>query len=127
MKAHRQPRKLLTDPAFLFRVGRKVHELGIVGERRNGVLLFLAGLTKEFESFGIPVIFTTTTSSELFKDDETRYLSLFSDDSPQQTQKILLSEVAQQRERPEEPPVEVWQEAIRVLCRMKPHFSLPRW
>src|SRR5438552_11550246 len=40
--------KLLRDPAFLFRVGKRIGDLGIVGEERNRLILFLACLTKHF-------------------------------------------------------------------------------
>jgi G:T-mismatch repair DNA endonuclease (very short patch repair protein) len=39
-------RRLLADPAFLFKVGRKIRELGVVGEERNRLILFLAGVTR---------------------------------------------------------------------------------
>lgn len=39
-------RRLLADPAFLFKVGCKIEELGVVGEERNRLILFLAGVTR---------------------------------------------------------------------------------
>src|ERR1700682_5446192 len=41
--------KLVKDPRFLYRLVRKMGELGSVGESRNCLVLFLAGLTKGFE------------------------------------------------------------------------------
>jgi hypothetical protein len=41
--------KLIRDLLFLFRVVQKIGELGIVGEKRTSLVLFLAGLTKNFE------------------------------------------------------------------------------
>jgi hypothetical protein len=42
----KKARRLLADPAFLFKVGCKIEELGIVGEERNRLILFLAGVTR---------------------------------------------------------------------------------
>jgi len=41
--------KLIRDPLFLFRVVQKVGELGIVGEKRNGLVFFLAAITKDLD------------------------------------------------------------------------------
>lgn len=40
-------RALLRDPLFLHRAMRKIGELGVVGEKKNRLVLFLAGLTKD--------------------------------------------------------------------------------
>jgi hypothetical protein len=40
--------RLIRDGLFLFRVVQKIGEMGIVGEKRNLLVLFLAGLTKDF-------------------------------------------------------------------------------
>ena len=42
-------RALIADPQFLYKAGRKVEELGVVGEERNRMILFLAGVTRGFE------------------------------------------------------------------------------
>jgi hypothetical protein len=42
----RKARRLLADPAFLFKVGQKIEELGVVGEERNRLILFLACVTR---------------------------------------------------------------------------------
>jgi hypothetical protein len=39
---------LIGDPRFLFRAGEKLEELGIVGEKQNGLTLFLAAITRDF-------------------------------------------------------------------------------
>lgn len=39
-------RRLVADPAFLFRVACKIEELGVVGEERNRLILFLACVTR---------------------------------------------------------------------------------
>jgi hypothetical protein len=41
--------KLLRDPQFFYRLANKMGELGIIGERINCLILFLAGLTKNFD------------------------------------------------------------------------------
>jgi hypothetical protein len=41
--------RLIRDGMFLFRVVQKIAEMGIVGEKRNLLVLFLAGLTKDFD------------------------------------------------------------------------------
>jgi hypothetical protein len=61
--------RLIRDPMFLFRVDQKVGELGIVGEKRNRLILFLAGLTKNF-SKPVSVLekgASSTGKSELLK------------------------------------------------------------
>ena len=40
---------LIRDSQFLYRIGEKLRELGIVGERRNGLTLFLAAVTKDLD------------------------------------------------------------------------------
>jgi len=42
--------KLVRDTSFLHRAAKKIVGLGVVGERRNGIILFLAGLTKDSDS-----------------------------------------------------------------------------
>jgi DNA primase len=41
--------RLIGDPLFLFRVVQAIAEMGIVGEKRNILILFLAALTKDFD------------------------------------------------------------------------------
>ncbi len=40
-------RQLLAAPDFLYRVGNAIGSLGVVGEKRNRLVVFLAGITKE--------------------------------------------------------------------------------
>jgi hypothetical protein len=40
--------KLIRDFLFLFRIVQKIGEMGIVGEKRNCLILLMAGLTKDF-------------------------------------------------------------------------------
>ena len=39
--------ELLKDPSFLFRVSEEIEALGVVGEKRNRLILFLAMLTAQ--------------------------------------------------------------------------------
>lgn len=42
-------KSLLKDPQFLYRASLKISSLGVVGEERNRLIVFLAGITKELE------------------------------------------------------------------------------
>jgi hypothetical protein len=60
---------LIRDPRFLWRVVQKIGEMGIVGEQKNGLALYLAALTKDFDK---PVSIlekgeSSTGKSELIK------------------------------------------------------------
>jgi len=39
-------RRLLNDPLFLYRAGMAIGDLGVVGEERNRLIIFLAGITR---------------------------------------------------------------------------------
>src|ERR1700674_1294221 len=215
--------KLARDPLFLYRLLQKIGELGIIGERRNCLILFLAGLTKDFDKpvsvlakghsstgksesvkcvltlfppecvlkraslsrkapihgsddlrrkilyiaeyrgakdslyltrllqsegkieheytvvrgrergtivasrKGSPVIFSTTTERRVFEDDETRFLSIQADDSPEQTQEVIAAQFNPESRELLEPDLPVWQEAIRILCNRIPKFLYPSW
>jgi hypothetical protein len=215
--------KLLRDTLFLYRLVVKVGELGVIGERRNCLILFLAGLTKNFdkpvsvltkgnsstgksesvkgvlalfppecvlrraslsrkapvhssEDFrrkilyiaeyrgakdglyltrllqsegkieheyttvrgreretvvairkGSPVIISTTTDRRVFEDDETRFLSIQADDSPEQTREVIAAQFRPTSREHREPGLPVWQEAIRILCKTTPKFLYPCW
>jgi hypothetical protein len=215
--------KLLRDPHFFYRLANKIGDLGIIGERRNCLILFLAGLTKSLDKpvsvltkgnsstgksesvkgvialfppesvlirasmskkapvhgsddlsgkilyiaeyrgakdalyltrllqsegaiqheyttvrgreretvvatrKGSPVIFSTTTERRVFEDDETRFLSIQADDSPEQTQEVIAAQFRPALEGLREPELPVWQEAIRSLCKRTPKFLYPSW
>lgn len=214
---------LINDVLFLWRVVQKIGELGVVGEKRNGLVLVLAGLTKDFENpvsvlekgesstgkselvkaaislfppedvlkrtslskkapvhglgeltgkilyiveyrgardagyltrqtqsegqidheyatvigsqrgtvvatrKGTPVILTTTTLDHVFSDDETRFLSTQADDSPDQTQDVIVAHFSPDPVQHREPELPVWHEAIRLLCKKIPRFRHPSW
>jgi hypothetical protein len=67
--------ELLQDPHFLDRLANKFGELGIIGERRNCLILFLAGLTRTFDK---PVSVLTKGNSSTGKSESVKaVLSLF--------------------------------------------------
>lgn len=223
-KSHAAALKLVRDPQFLFRIVQKVCEMGIVGEKRNCLVLFLAAITKDLDKpvsvlekgesstgkselvkaviqllppeciqvraslskmapahgttdlagkilyivecrgvqdaryltrllqsegeisheyaiavgkqrgtrvanrKGSPVISTTTTEERVFQDDETRFLSIQTDDSVEQTQEVIRAyfSLEPQEPRPAE-DLPVWHEAIRILCKKIPQFRYPGW
>jgi hypothetical protein len=213
---------LVRDQAFLHRAVKKIGELGVVGEKRNRLILFLAGLTRDFdmpisvmvkgqsssgksnlirtatqifppeciirraslsakapvhgegslkakilylfeyrggkdaqyllrlqqsekviahefttvkganretkvaEREGSPVIFTTTTESAVFIDDDTRFLSVWIDDSAEQSLAIMQAQLAPV-EKGEEASLDVWHEAVRLIGRAHAKCSFPSW
>jgi hypothetical protein len=214
---------LLRDALFFFRFVQQIGELGIVGEQRNCLILFLAGMTKAFDkpvsvlkkgasstgksesvkatlSFfppecvstraslsrkapaygagdlsgkilyiaeyrgakdalyltrllqsegrieheyttvtgrkrgtvvatrkGIPVVFSTTTERRVFEDDETRFLSIQADDSPEQTQGVIVACFSSAPNQQRGTNLSIWQEAIRIACQKVPRFRHPVW
>jgi hypothetical protein len=185
--------RLLRDPLFLYKLGQKVGQLGVVGEERNRLILLLAGIgrtqptnasvlmkgstssgkstviktvamvfppdcvieraslspkalahgkgtlagkililneywsakdallllrllqsegrieheftrirgtkrsTETTKRVGMPVVLTTTTEAKVFEDDETRFLSLWADESPDQSSAIMLAKASGRR------------------------------
>ena len=54
--------QLLRDPTFLFRVGQKLEQLGITGEEKSRLTIFLAALTKDLDR-PVSVLMKGATSS----------------------------------------------------------------
>lgn len=54
--------QLLRDPQFLYRLGQKLHEMGVVGEEKNCLTLFLATVTRSLDH-PISVLIKGPTSS----------------------------------------------------------------
>jgi len=75
---------------------------------------------------GSPVVITTTTEDEIFEDDETRFLSLWVDASPKQTQAILLSSVRKLNPS-DKKSLEVFKRAIQILFESKVTYEIPPW
>jgi hypothetical protein len=222
-KIRRAALSLLADPALLSRICRKLQELGLVGEKRNALVVFLAAVTKAFKKpvsvivkgnsssgksnllrlvcllfsldcvlkrasltqkapvygdgslagkilylfeyrggkeaqylirlqqsegeiaheftagggkrkgtavarrEGSPVVLTSTTEKKVFVDDETRFLSLRSDDSPELTREIVMQQFATEEVANREPATAVWREATRILTEKCPKFVHPTW
>jgi hypothetical protein len=220
---HAEAVKLLSDPSFLLRLGQKLEELGVVGERKNCLTLFLAAMTKDLDKsvsvlvkgptssgknralrsvvtllppeivitrssmtnkamthgseslsgkvfylfeyqggkdaeyftrqlqsegmlehehtvisgsdrttkvarrVGDPVFLSTTTKDLVYADDETRFLSLRADESPELTRDVLRSKFRQSPAQLQQPGNEVWQEAVRLLGQSVPAFKFPTW
>src|ERR1700720_579373 len=62
---------LIRDSQFLFRIGEKLRELGIVGERQNGPPLFLAAVPKDLDQT-VSVLVKGPTSSGKNKNNQMR-------------------------------------------------------
>jgi hypothetical protein len=219
-KAGERANQLLSDPQFLYRANQKIGELGVVGEERNRLVLFLAALTRSTESpasvlvkgstssgkttlvksvvelfprncvvvrsgltakalaygdgslaqkilflheyrcgrdaqlllrliqsdgqlkyestsirgskrgtivtdrVGMPVVLTTTTDVEVYADDETRFLSAWADESPQQNKAIMIA-LAGGRKTSDTRDLPVWREATAVLLSKRGDFETP--
>lgn len=220
---HAEALRLLTDPLFLYRVGKKIGELGVIGEHRNRLILFLAGVartlsdppsvivkgstssgkstlvrdsiqlfpstsvieraglsrkalaygevplsrkilfiseyrcgkdaqlllrllqsegqieheattirggnrhTKTVKRIGTPVVITTTTDQDVFSDDETRFLSLWVDESSEQTRAILAAQ-ARRLPKVDDHDLSVWRTAVSLLKSKKGDFcNPPQW
>jgi hypothetical protein len=214
---------LIRDSMFLFRVVQKIGQMGIIGEKQNRLVLFLAGLTKDFvkpvsvlekgasstgkselvkavialfppecvlkraslsskapvhgadelsgkilylveyrgakdalyltrlsqsegeivhefatvvgsergttvvSRRGSPVVMTTTTNERVYEDDETRFLSIQADDSPEQTHKVIVAHFTPVPVRRDGIELPVWHEAVRILSKKVPRFRFPQW
>ncbi len=216
---------MLDDPKFLFRANEEIGQRGVVGEVANRLVLFLAGLTKDFSKpvsallkglrstgknnvakavtdlfppecvvrrssltkkalaygaedlkgkifylyqydggkeaqlllrilqsegaleheytqvmgqkrgteiarrIGTPVILTTTTADSVYEDDETRFVSVRSDDSQELTREVIRQLLGSVGSKPGivRQDISVWQEAIRIVGRNVPKFVYPAW
>jgi hypothetical protein len=82
--------------------------------------------TQLVQRSGQIVVITTTTANSIFEDDETRFLSLWSDTSEKQTRAVLLSGLGQKStgnsyERA------VIRKAVSIIHQHEVELSLPRW
>jgi hypothetical protein len=212
--------RLARDPLFLYKLGKKVGQLGVVGEERNRLILLLAGIgrtqptnasvlvkgstssgkstlikaaaqlfppdcvieraslsskalaygrgtlagkifvlrefrggkdallllrllqsegeieheatsirgskrsTETAKRVGTPVVLTTTTEAKVFADDESRFLSVWADESPDQSLAIMVAKasghrIADYRDLP------VWRKALSLLVCRKGDFDSP--
>jgi hypothetical protein len=96
--------------------GRIKHEYTVVSGRHRE--------TATAERIGRPVVLTTTTERKVFADDETRYLTIWSDESPEQTREILRAKI---RPRPKmnTQRLTVWRAATSLLTARPGDFEQP--
>ncbi len=96
--------------------GRITHEYAsVIGKSRG---------TQLAEQVGSPVVLTTTTDERVYPDDETRFLSIWVDESPAQTLAIAKSQVRSTRTAIT-PRISVWREALRLVRRTERDFLNP--
>jgi len=96
--------------------GRITHEYTVVRGRRRE--------TATAERIGRPVVLTTTTELKVFADDETRYLTIWSDESPEQTLEILRAKIRPQPKMDEQ-RLGVWRTATSLLTARPGDFEQP--
>ncbi|MGA8538800.1 MAG: hypothetical protein WB566_04835, partial [Terriglobales bacterium] len=96
--------------------GRIAHEYTVVRGRHRE--------TATAKRIGRPVVLTTTTELKVFADDETRYLTIWSDESPEQTGEIMRAKI---RSRPkiEEQELTLWRAATSLLTARPGDFEQP--
>jgi hypothetical protein len=99
--------------------GRIEHEFATVRGSARG--------TKTAKRIGMPVVLSTTTDRQVFEDDETRFLSIFVDDSPKQNRAVVLARARKPR-NPDYSDLPVWQKAMSLLVYTKGDFEHPpKW
>ena len=83
--------------------------------------------TKRYVAEGPIASISTTTKNQLEIDDETRQLSIWVDESPEQTRRIAIASVADPVPLSQE-DLQIWHEAHRLLeARSKLLVILPKW
>lgn len=83
--------------------------------------------TKVVRRKGVPVVLSTTTALELSPDDETRFLTLRADESSETTRAVIRAQFRMGSVEKHPAELEVWHQAVRLLWRDIPEFSLPAW
>lgn len=87
----------------------------------------VGGRTRVARRTGSPVVLTTTTEDSIFEDDATRCLSIRVSESPKKILAVLKSAL-NSNETNDEPKVEVWQDAVRLIGeRAKKRPEFPGW
>ena len=82
--------------------------------------------TRVVQRSGQIVVITTTTAESIFEDDETRFLSLWSDTSEGQTRAVLLSRLRQKGSANSHERM-VIRKAVSIMRQHEVKLSLPRW
>jgi len=87
----------------------------------------VGGKTEVVQRLGSPVVLTTTTDETIFEDDSTRFLAIRVSEAPNKILAVLKNAIGR-RAQLEEPPVEVWQNAFRLLQeRVDESSRFPGW
>jgi len=111
------------DAMYLTRLqqseGEIAHEFTTTRGRQRGTAVALRQ--------GSPVVLTSTTERHVLVDDETRFLSVHSDDSAELTRQIVLQQFASEEITACEPSTATWREATRILTEKCPVFVHPSW
>jgi hypothetical protein len=108
------------DAQFLLRMmqseGHIEHEATTVkGSRRK---------TKTVRRTGTPVVLSTTTSAHVHPDDETRFLSIYMTETPEQTLAILKAQ-AGKKKTVDQKDLEMWRAATLLLRPQRNDFEEP--
>lgn len=83
--------------------------------------------TRVAQRVGTPVVLTTTTNDVVFEDDETRFLSCWTDTSPEQSLAIMKAR-AKRHNVIDRKDLSVWQAAMSALKLTKGDFEHPpKW
>jgi hypothetical protein len=80
--------------------------------------------TKTVQRVGMPVVLSTTTDEKVFADDETRFLSVFVDESPEQNRRIVLARSRKPR-KSDCVDLPLWQKAMSLVKYKKGDFEHP--
>lgn len=72
-------------------------------------------------------MFTTTTEKKVFVDDGNRFLSIWIDDSPEQTLRIMQTQIGGVASEDDDANLSTWQEAIRLIGRRNVPCRFPSW
>lgn len=83
--------------------------------------------TKVARRVGAPVFLSTTTETRVFAEDETRFLSLRVDESEDLTREVLRTKFQPTAPKQEQPKLEVWRAAVRLLAADARAFRFPEW
>jgi energy-coupling factor transporter ATP-binding protein EcfA2 len=110
------------DAQYLIRLlqseGGIAHEFTTVNGRRRS--------TELAKRKGRPAVITTTTEDRVFEDDETRFLSVWVDQSGEQTRAILRAEVRPSHGINSE-KFRTYRRAVEVLLKHKVSCRMPQW
>jgi hypothetical protein len=121
-------RKLLEGAAFPFpvRCSQSSQTASLQAQSQEGVECLRGSHrgTKTASRTGTPTVLTTTTDDKVFADDETRFLSIWVDESPAQTLAILQAQ-ARGPKPVDERDLAVWQSAMALLKRREGDFQYP--